>query len=594
MSSLLKLRRGSTVAHETFTGADGEVTFNTDTNALVTHDGATAGGFPHVKAADLAASSGASLVGFMPAGVGAVATTAQQKLRESVSVKDFGAVGDGVTDDTAAIQAAMDAVKLSRKSLFIPSGTYLISDTLTYTTPNEMLHNDPKNGVHIFGEQGTIIKAAAGWTTTKAMLNLDGNPTASEIVTAYVQQHNHIEKLEFDGSGVADRALRIRANWLPRYENLYCYDFKGAGLGVIDIVGVTTPTKDDADTTFGALFKSVRIRGSASGYGILGTNNRASSLTFIGCDIRDCYSDGIRLSVAGASFYGCIIAGCGNAGQNTTGGLSIVKPQTNARVRGIAIHGCEFENNYWHEINIDYCFGFTISGCFGSPYQHSGATTQSWIRMGGEAAQGGVLIGNSTMDYSDTYGYNINIYEFSAGASNISVVNPVIQRSTADDYIVHASTTNIKKDNVIISTDKKAAFSTYLTNGSADLAIATSTFTKIPFDTEEYDQGTGSFDAVTNRRFQPWRSGYYQINVGADFTPSAGASRCLLLLYKNGVAYKRLGDISAAGGQVTGGALVSLTGSDYVEAYIYITATTPKVAYGSTTTYMNGAFVADV
>jgi hypothetical protein len=34
MSSLLKLRRGSTVAHSTFTGADGEVTFNTDTNAF--------------------------------------------------------------------------------------------------------------------------------------------------------------------------------------------------------------------------------------------------------------------------------------------------------------------------------------------------------------------------------------------------------------------------------------------------------------------------------------------------------------------------------------------------------------------------------
>jgi hypothetical protein len=61
------------------------------------------------KVADLAASSGASLVGYLPAGTGAVATTVQTKLRESVSVKDFGAVCDGVTNDSAACQLMLAA-----------------------------------------------------------------------------------------------------------------------------------------------------------------------------------------------------------------------------------------------------------------------------------------------------------------------------------------------------------------------------------------------------------------------------------------------------------------------------------------------------
>lgn len=69
-------------------------------------------------------------VEYDPPFTGGVATTVQDKLSQTVSVKDFGAVGDGVTDDTAAIQAAIDYAVTACSEIFFPAGTYRITDSL--------------------------------------------------------------------------------------------------------------------------------------------------------------------------------------------------------------------------------------------------------------------------------------------------------------------------------------------------------------------------------------------------------------------------------------------------------------------------------
>ena len=61
-----------------------------------------------------------------PAGTGTVATTLKAKLDATVSVKDFGAKGDGVTDDTSAFNAAFASIESG--TIVIPYGTYKVGD----------------------------------------------------------------------------------------------------------------------------------------------------------------------------------------------------------------------------------------------------------------------------------------------------------------------------------------------------------------------------------------------------------------------------------------------------------------------------------
>jgi hypothetical protein len=78
------------------------------------------------KPRDLATLGG----GFTQSGTGAIQRTVENKLKDTVSVKDFGAVGDGVADDTAAIQAAIVRAEVNGDIVYFPPGTYLISSRL--------------------------------------------------------------------------------------------------------------------------------------------------------------------------------------------------------------------------------------------------------------------------------------------------------------------------------------------------------------------------------------------------------------------------------------------------------------------------------
>jgi hypothetical protein len=98
----------------------------------------------NVTLSDLAASNGSSLVGFLQQGTNAVARTVQSKLRDHYSVKDFGAVGDNVADDTIPIQRAISQAMLTGGTVFFPRGRYYITAPLVLDYSSNTI--DPVNG----------------------------------------------------------------------------------------------------------------------------------------------------------------------------------------------------------------------------------------------------------------------------------------------------------------------------------------------------------------------------------------------------------------------------------------------------------------
>jgi hypothetical protein len=114
----------------------------------------------------------ATLVIYNPSGAGAVATTVQTKLREFASVMDYGAIGNGVADDTVAIQAAVNA----NDAVFFPAGTYKVTSPVTLKSNNIL-----------FGEGGASVINYSGTSTSRGAFFADSGSASAYVENLTIQ-----------------------------------------------------------------------------------------------------------------------------------------------------------------------------------------------------------------------------------------------------------------------------------------------------------------------------------------------------------------------------------------------------------------------
>lgn len=124
--------------------------------------------------ADLASASGSSLVGFVPSGTGAQPRTVQDKERDIVSVKDFGAVGDGSSHPLSGVYATLAAAVLA-----FPFVTSLAQERDFAATQAAVNYANSIGGADVYAPNGTYIHGTDTLTMKQKVTLRGAGPTAS-------------------------------------------------------------------------------------------------------------------------------------------------------------------------------------------------------------------------------------------------------------------------------------------------------------------------------------------------------------------------------------------------------------------------------
>lgn len=301
-------------------------------------------------------------------------------------VTGFGAVGDGITDDTTAFRDAVSDLPSTGGIILVPPGTYRITDTigLTYTEPPGVFY---KNDVAFIGF-GDCSKIIFTTSLSKWMFNLG--------YVSQVASRVYVANLRFDGGGYATN------NAIDSYKTsgvtIYNCSFENLGyaLGVLDTEDIlinncrfvacsraVSPTTGwgsyhaNADRV---IISACKMLDMAAGTGVGAEHLRDSS-------IRGCYMNNVGLAIdiainASASENAAGIAFIGNIlRKDSSGGLGI-RIKNNVDDAARFLHGITILRNYTERYADGIILEAKSGQSVGNPYL---------TRLGGIGVTGNVM-----------------------------------------------------------------------------------------------------------------------------------------------------------------------------------------------------------
>jgi hypothetical protein len=289
------------------------------------------------KPRDLATLGG----GFTQSGTGATLRTVENKLKDTVSVKDFGAVGDGVANDTAAIQAAVTANP--GKLILIPSGTYKITNTIL---------------VAVSGSDAACVRIVGSGSTQTIINNQFAGPafkfdSGAGAIFAYDVA---LENLQITSVGSVAGSIGVQLDGcrFARISNVRITSMASHGIYGFSTIGDLTDTAQIE-------VKQTEIS-SCGGYGIYAGSDTAGIQYNWNLDqvrVGTCtlggvlYESMINATVRNSSIF-----------YNNGFGIKVTSPIGGYSSNIIRIENCEFDTNNGTQIYLERVIAVNVSQCY--------------------------------------------------------------------------------------------------------------------------------------------------------------------------------------------------------------------------------------
>jgi len=476
----------------------------------------------------------ASLVTYNPPFANGVETTVEDNLAQTVSVKNFGAVGDGIADDTVAIQAAVNAVQTAGGgTVLFPEGTYNISSEITCTVAGVTFQGQNRWSTIIRQTTASakILNLSAMFTNIRSIgFNYSGTPVSGATAVYCTGSYCTFEDFVIRSSNIG---IHYKTGVAGKITNFEILDYETVGLQIesLNDIFVSNFVINAGNSTRGT-FGGIRLLDKteavivSDGDILLGVYSMTTTAAVYGVGTRPAYNNftnvffdsaelGVSLDkIVETEFVGCWFSG-GRSGSGVSGctisqshSLNFVATRffncgsngclVNATAVRTTFVACSFESNsvtagdgIAHGLAIaPNTVDFTVANCKASNGLYTGKQGYGIIVNSGTSSGysicNNILTGNYTGSLSDGGSGTIKTISGNVGYTTLSVGTSTVTTGNTSVVVTHGLAVTPQAANIAISP--------LVSTGSNPLYVDASSITSTQFTVRTTSAVPSNFD----------------------------------------------------------------------------------------------------